>query len=280
MSDFSDIAVIVMAWRRPYYLRESLMSWANVQEIKQVRRFIIGLGRHPRKEENIQVIREIEQLMDRPVEILLDSERATMSPAMHRPMGEAANHAWSDPDVGWVILAEEDGPVSDDVLRYQRWARDRFENDKKVLLVCSHNIPWVESSDAPWMVEGYTLAPSDKVPHPPDEADEDQNNVRLKQGFDSRTWGTWRDRWTDTLEPTWDWECNSGGPTDSGIDWNIATRVMPRGGYVAVVPDAARSVNIGRNEGVYMIAEDKPEGWRSSQSFRPHRGEVEYRLVV
>jgi hypothetical protein len=272
VSDFSDMAVIVMAWRRPYYLRETLDSWANVQEIRDIRRFIIGLGPHPKKPENLAVIAEAQEKMGRPIEILEDSPQAIASPAMHRPMGEAANHAWSDPGVGWVILCEEDGPVSDDILRYQRWARDTFEDRKEVLLVCSHNIPWVD---------GYNFgpAPSDKVPHPPDEADEDQTIVRLKQGFDSRSWGTWRDRWARVLEPTWDWECNSGGPLDSGIDWNIATRVMPAGGYVNVVPDACRSVNIGRDEGVYMVAEDKPEGWRSSQSFRLFRGEVEYRLL-
>ena len=277
MSDFSDMAVIVMAWRRPYYLQESLASWANVQEIREVRRFIIGLGEHERKPDNLRVIAETERLMGRPIEILEDSARATASPAMHRPMGEAANHAWADQEVGWVILAEEDGPVSDDVLRYQSWARDTFEHNPKALLVCSHNIPWVEGADG--IVDGYSLAPSDKVPHPPDEGDEDQTIVRLKQGFDSRTWGTWRDRWEQILEPTWDWECDSGGPTSSGIDWNIATRVMPQGGYYAVVPDAARSVNIGRDEGVYMDASSKPVGWRSSLSFREHRGVVEYRLI-
>lgn len=272
MSDPSDIAVIVMAWRRPYYLAETLASWAGVQEIGQVRRFIIGLGEHERKAENLQVIAGAEQAMGGPIEILEDSPQATASPAMHRPMGEAANYAWGDPDVGWVVLCEEDGPVSDDILRYQLWARDTFADRADVLLVCSHNIPWVEGHmDGP--------APADKVPHPADEADEDQEIVRLKQGFDSRSWGTWRDRWEQVLEPTWDWECNSGGPWDSGIDWNIATRVMPQGGYLAVTPDACRSVNIGRLEGVYMRAEDKPEGWRSSQSFREHRGQVEYKLV-
>jgi hypothetical protein len=275
LSDYSDMAVIVMAWRRPYYLRESLRTWASVPEIKEIRRFIIGLGSHPRQPENIQVITEAEELMGRSIEIKLDSLQAHMSPAMHRPMGEAANFAWSDPGVGWVILAEEDGPVSDDVLRYQRWARDTFQDNPRALLVCSHNIPWVEGH-----MSGP--APADKVPQPPDEADEDQHIVRLKQGFDSRTWGTWRDRWEQVLEPTWDWECSSGiteDKHDSGIDWNIATRVMPRGDYYAVVPDAARSVNIGRDEGVYMDASQKPPGWRSSHSFRENRGEVEYRFV-
>src|SRR5580692_11020772 len=227
------MCVIVMAWRRPYYLRETLMSWAAADGIKDIRRFAIGLGPHPREGENRQVIAEAQEAMGRHIEIWPDSPQAQASPAMHRPMGEACNYAWTDPEVGWVILGEDDSPVSDDVLHYQNWARRTFEKDERVLLVCSHNLPWIESQAA--VVDGYSLAPSDKVPHPPDEADEDQSAVRLKQGFDSRAWGTWRDRWARILEPTWDYECNSGGPNDSGIDWNIATRVMPRGGYLAVV---------------------------------------------
>lgn len=272
MSDFSDMAVIVMAWRRPYYLRETLESYAKARGIQQVKRFIVGLGPHERIQQNIEVIEWAEQLMGREIEIKPDSERAIHSPAMHRPMGEAANFAWADPGVGWVILSEDDDPVSDDVLEYMSWARDKFEADEKVLLVCAHNFPGLADFVGP--------APGDKTPHALDEADEDQSIVRFKQGFDSHTWGTWRDRWEEVLEPTWDYECNSGGPTTSGIDWNIATRVMPRGGYVAVFPDAGRAVNIGRDEGVYMVAEDKPVGWRSSNSFREHREPpVEYRFV-
>lgn len=256
MSDFSDIAVIVMAWRRPYYLRETLASWAAADGIRDVRRFIIGLGHHERKGENLEVIREAEQLMGRPVEVLEDSAEATFSPAMHRPMGEAANHAWSDPDVGWVILSEEDNCVSNDVFRYMAFCRDTFRDRSDVLLVCAHDIPWVEGWFGP--APGEHRESLDPVNPSPEI-------VRLKLGFDSHAWGTWRDRWVGTLEPTWDWDCNSGTPTTSGIDWNIATRVMPNGGFLAACPDASRSRNIGRDEGVYM----QPQNWSENPAFKP-----------
>jgi hypothetical protein len=259
------MAVIVMAWRRPYYLRETLESWAAVPEIKTVRRFIIGLGPHEREPENRQVIREAEELMQRPIEILVDSERAQASPAMHRPMGEAANFAWADPKVGWTILCEEDDPVSDDVLRYMRWCRDEFENRRDVLLVCAHSLPHVEGWKGPAPAERDTVR----------ETDKDPAIVRLKQGFDSHVWGTWRNRWREVLEPTWDWECNSGTPTTSGIDWNIATRVMPQGRFYAAAPDASRSSNIGKDEGVYM----NPGDWRPEPAFSPVYGEVAYRFA-
>jgi hypothetical protein len=269
MSDFSDMVVIVFAWRRPYYLEAVLNSWSDVQEIKELGRFIIGLGEHPRKPENYKVIAQAELKFGREIEVLPDSPRAQASPAMHRPMGEAANHAWSDPKTGWVILSEEDNLVSDDVLRYMRFCRDTFESNEKVLLACAHAMP-----DAP----GWTgPAPAER-----DSAvvslEEDQSAVRLKQGFDSHAWGTWRDRWTGILEPTWDWECNSGGTTSgSGIDWNIACRVMPQGGLYAACPDASRSHNIGQHEGVYMIPGDYPR--YKNPSYREFRGEVEYRFT-
>jgi hypothetical protein len=271
VSDFKDMCVIVMAWRRPYYLKQTLASWAAADGIKDIRSFIVGLGEHPRKGENLAVIAEAEQAMGRPIWILEDSDRAKASPAMHRPMAEACNAAWGShvegvPDAGWVILSEEDNTVADDVLHYNSWCRDTFQDRKDVLLVCSHDIPWVEGWFGP--------APAEREPL---RADGDPNPeiVRLKLGFDSHAWGTWRDRWEQILEPTWDYECNSGGPDNSGCDWNIATRVMPNGGYLAACPDASRSCNIGRDEGVYM----RPENWYVNEAFKPVYGQQKYRLV-
>jgi hypothetical protein len=166
-----------------------------------------------------------------------------------------------------VILSEEDNCVSDDVLRYMTWCRDEFRKRIDVLLVCAHDIPWVEGWSGP--------APGEHR-DPLSAGNENPEIVRLKQGFDSHAWGTWRDRWTGVLEPTWDWECNSGGPTSSGIDWNIATRVMPRDNYLAAAPDASRSRNIGRDEGVYM----HPSNWHENPAFSAKYGpDVAYRLV-
>jgi hypothetical protein len=270
VSDFSDVAVIVMAWRRPYYLKETLASWAAADGIQEIRSFIVGLGDHPRKDENLQVIAEAEQAMGRPIWILPDSDRAKASPAMHRPMGEACNAAWRDrapgaPDTGWVILSEEDNTVSDDILHYMRWCRDTFEDRSDVLLVCAHDLPWVEGWTGP--------APAER--EPVREGTPDPAVVRLKQGFDSHAWGTWRDRWEHVLEPTWDYECNSGTESTSGCDWNIATRVMPNGGYLAATPDASRSCNIGKDEGVYM----RPENWHVNEAFQERYGRVAYRLA-
>jgi hypothetical protein len=270
VSDYSDMTVIVMAWRRPYYLRETLASWAAADGIEEIRSFVIGLGEHPRKDENLQVIAEAEQAMGLPIWIVEDSERAKTSPAMHRPMGEACNTVWADkaegvPDAGWVILSEEDNIVSDDVLRYMRWARDTFKDRPEVLLVCAHDLSFLPGWD-----------PGGRAEHKPLEGTPDPATIRLKQGFDSHAWGTWRDRWEQVLGPTWDYECDSGGPSDSGCDWNIATRVMPRGGYVAVAPDASRSRNIGRDEGVYM----QPENWSMNPYFSERYGlDVSYKLV-
>ena len=89
-------------------------------------------------------------------------------------------------------------------------------------------------------------------------------------------WGTWRDRWEQVIRPRWDLECDSGGPADSGWDWNIATRIIPQGGYVCAVPDASRSQNIGRYGGWAADPADFPN--TQAASFRAERAEVTYRL--
>lgn len=259
MSSFSDFTVVVFAWRRPYYLREVLSSWKHVPEVRELGRFIVALGESDRRDEQMATIAEAAAGMNRPIEVLPDSPAAAAAPGMHRAMGEAAHYAWTDPETGFVALFEEDTFVSDDVLAYMQWAR-RFESDPRVLAVCAHN-----QSGTAWDI------PS------PDEAEADQETVRLKQYFCSWGWGTWRDRWAGVLEPSWDWDCTSGDGTGmpSGCDWNIYSRVMP-GRFVSAVPDASRTQNIGRDEGVYAV----PDMFylTQAQSFRERRGRVIYKM--
>jgi len=65
---------------------------------------------------------------------------------------------------------------------------------------------------------------------------------------------------------------------DSGYDWNIHSRVLPRHKMTCVVPDASRSQNIGQFEGWASRPEHFPV--MQAASFRSERGLVEYRLVT
>jgi hypothetical protein len=77
------------------------------------------------------------------------------------------------------------------------------------------------------------------------------------------------------LEPQWDYDADSGPQWDQhGYDWQLQ-RITERCGDV-LVPDAARSQNIGRDGGVYA----HPEEFERTQakSFREVRGPVAYRI--
>lgn len=262
MSDLRDTAVLVTAWRRPYYLERTLESWARVDRIREVGKFVVALGRSDREAEQLAVIDRARERMGRQIIVRYDSPAATASPGMHRALGEAASAVFSDnPGVQFLVFGEEDIVASADALRYLDWASRRFADDHKVLLACAHNC-----GGQGWDELGIS------------DEDADPRQVRLRPYFQPWIWGTWRDRWKWVLEPQWDWECNSGGPNDSGYDWNICARIVPRGNYLAVVPDASRSQNIGEQEGVYAIPANFPG--TLSASFKEDHGPVEYLLVT
>lgn len=263
-ADLSRTAVVVTAYRRPYYFEPVLKAWAAADGIGDVSRFVIALD--PSTDRAARQRALIERMQIRfacPVEVVPQSEAAQKGPSAHRAIGEAANYCFTDPDLDFLVFGEEDILPSSDVLAYMAWARDRFAEDEQVLCVLAHN------------KGGQGWDPAEPI----QDADADQETARLLPYFNPWCWGTWRDRWEKVLEPQWDWDATSGDtPTTHGYDWNVQLRIIPGGNYVCVVPDASRSQNIGKFEGGYS----HPElfGNTQSQSFRLRRGHVEYRLVT
>jgi hypothetical protein len=259
MTVLGRMSVVVTAWRRPYYLERTLDAWSKVRGVHDVRRFAVALGHDPvTRAEQFEVISQARRRMNRGIEVWEDSPLAVASPGMHRALGEAGQRAFEDPGTGFTVFGEEDILPADDVLEYMSWAEREFRSER-VLLACAHNCGgqgWDE------------LGIADK--------DADPEVVRLRPYFNPWIWGTWDDRWP-VLEADWDWSCNSGGPNDSGYDWQIAARLIPQNGYHCLVPDASRSQNIGRDEGVYAIPDRFGE--TQSASYRESFGPVAYRLV-
>jgi hypothetical protein len=261
-----DLAVIVTSYSRPWYSQPVLESWSRARGIAGVHSFTLALGWHDKQAftgqlRNLSAFREATGLGER-ARWLPDSSEAARSNGMHRVIAEAAQHVLEDPAVRFLVFGEEDITVSTDVLEYVTWAREVFAQDERVLCVCAHS-PGGQGWDP-------------KVPI--EDADADQETVRLLPYFNSWVWGTWRERWERVLEPSWDWDCNSGGALDSGYDHNLHRRVIPQGNYLCAVPDASRSQNIGRDGG---WAANPADFWLTqAPSFRADRGAVAYRLVT
>ena len=258
----SDTALLISAWRTPRYLRRTLASWAKVHGAADLRSVTIALGRSEREDDQREVIAAMEPV-GCGVTIRPDSPAATASPGMHRALGEAIGAAFdADPGLEFLVCGEEDIVVGDDVLALLDWER-QLRIDHPRILVC-------EAHSA--LGQGW---------HPvgaKDDPDADPAVVRLVSTFHPWVFATWRDRWKEVIEPEWDWECNSGPRADQhGYDWQL-NRIIQRDGYVAAAPDASRSQNIGRYEGVY--ANPANFGLTQSLNFREHREAIEYRLEV
>jgi hypothetical protein len=260
--DYQDMAVMTTAWRRPYYFRDTLESWAGNDGIRDLRRFAISTGPTDRYAQQLEVIGDLRPRFYCGLDILPQTQQAFRENGPHRAIAEAADQIFTgDPRVQFLVFGEEDVLVSSDTLAYMRWAATKFAGDPRVLAVLAHNRHG----------QGWDLQT------PARDHDADQETVRLIRYFNPWCFGVWRDRWETILSPEWDRTCDSGGPMNSGYDWNVQQRILPGHKMVCVVPDASRSQNIGEREGWAST----PDGIRQahSYSFRAGRENCDYRLV-
>lgn len=153
----------------------------------------------------------------------------------------------------FVVLAEDDVLVSDDILEYFTWAADEFRNDT-VLAVCAASFR-------------ETTTP-------------EQEHLALRHdSLCPLIWGTWRNRWTHLLRDTWDFDYSSGTPEQpqSGWDWNINLRIIPDADVHIISPLASRSTHIGEHLGVHTTAETFPSS--VAATFNRHRPPGTFRTI-
>lgn len=147
----------------------------------------------------------------------------------------------------FVICAEEDIEVSDDVLEYFAWARDRYRRDGNVLAVCAHSV----ASQA-------TAADVVRVPW-----------------FTPLVWGTWHDRWAQLMVPAW-------RPPDGlpqGWDYCIRKLVEARG-MSCIYPALSRAQHFGRTStttaGSPVTGANYFHDRSQSRTFSPHYDSQDY----
>lgn len=255
--NLSRTAIMMTGWRRPQYLRRTLASWARVDGVHDVAAFTICLDPSDRTTAMLQVVHEAQDA-GMPVTAHVNPVHLGVS---INPVESGTAILKEYEDVDYLVLAEEDLVVADDVLRYLTWADETFRGNPEVLIACAH------SPDNP-------------------TADADPAAVVLQRRFRCWIWGTWRDRWFGTLEPTWDRAYYTGNQEtgqQAGFDWHLDLRVI-RGKdphtkgrqYLCALPLASRSQNIGRFEGVHADPTAFPA--TLNPSFRETFGEVEYKV--
>jgi hypothetical protein len=115
----------------------------------------------------------------------------------------------------FVILAEEDTPVSSDVLEYFAWARQEYQYNARIMAVCAHQIGEPLGGDG---------------------------DVMRSAHFSPVVWGTWAERWIGFFRDRW------GSPNG----WDSRVNQMLRGeDSQVVIPARSRSQHIGEHGGAH-----------------------------
>ncbi|WNN94985.1 glycosyltransferase [Microbacterium phage Magritte] len=232
-------ALFFTAYDRVDYLRQTLQSWESVRGIQDWH-VVFRIEPSPHQQD---------------VEVLFRLFAETMMlPSYEIIVNETKLGVLEHPYVGFqelfqrfdfVVRAEDDLLVSDDILEYFSWAAETYENDDTIATI-----------------NGFSkLAGTDY-------------GIFRQQRFNPWIWGTWKRVWDRLLEPTWDHDYSSfnGVPgVESGWDWNIDTRLLTRFGYSAIYPENSRVQNIGL-WGVHGT----PENLLVASSFKPVYGRQDY----
>lgn len=237
-----EIRIVMTVSDRPEYLAATLGYWAAVRDVRNyLMTFYVEPS--PEYERNMTIIRKYKYDTNAWISVVSNKVRhgVQLNP------WTAYRSAFLD-SADFVILCEEDTPVSSDILEYFEWAAAKFKEDEDVLGVCARSDPSVEHLS--------------------------ETGCVLASDFSPVVWGMWERSWHGTFQGTWDKDYSTGSGDNRGYDHNIRLRVM--GDRKFVFPLASRSTHIGRS-GAHM----HPSIFESSiaLSFKSDREPDSFELV-
>ena len=233
-------ALFFTAYDRPEYLKTTLESWRNVRGFYDWPVYAM-IEPSPRSQECADIFLELEH----------PNLQLSTNPRVYGVL----HHPWVGfkrlfDRYNFVVRAEDDLIVSEDILEYFDWAQKHYRGSEDVAAVI-----------------GFT-----REDGPDDE-------VHKLPKFDPWIWGTWRNRWKGFMEETWDhdYSTNNGQPgVQAGWDWNLDTRLYPALGLKSIFPASSRVQNIGAY-GTHAMPQDFAGSL--SPSFRLDRAPVAYEEV-
>lgn len=229
--------LFITAANRPNYFRETMNSWRKVRGFYDWK-VVIRLEPTPQVSEHQNVVTELQH---ENIQIVVNPQ---VYGVLHHPwVGFNELFMFSD----FVVRAEDDLLVSDDILEYFDWASEEYLNDKDIAAVIG-------------------FSPDDVVDGP--------EVVNRRPDFSPWVWGTWHDRWVDYMRDTWDHDYSTynGSPgNQAGWDWNLDTRILPGLKKQCIMPSVSRVQNIG----VFGV-HGTPENFVQASSFTPHIDPVSY----
>lgn len=221
--------VVFTAFHRVNYLREAVSSWNQAANILD---WPMSYLLEPTSVAIEQaMLKEFSRLECAELNGVINDHRMGVLRNPHAAMisGFAAGN-------DFVILAEDDIIVADDVLEYFDWAMNEYKEDKSVLGILAFSRVTLDSSK------------------------KDASLVSRTKVFCPLVWGTWRDRWESLVEPNWDLDYSSGLSDGScaGWDWNMM-RVAVNEDKDFIYPQLSRSDHIGKFGGTHTLEAAFPD---------------------
>lgn len=204
-------ALFITAANRPLYFRETMNSWRKVRGFKDW---------------NVIVRLEPSDFIPDHRAICAELEHPKLQVIVNPQVYGVLHHPWEgfnalfNAYMDFVVRAEDDLPVADDILEYFDWASETYYKDEEIAAVVGF------SSNSEVDVEG----------------------VQRSDNFSPWVWGTWHDRWEDYISGTWDHDYSTYNGTpgnQSGWDWNLNTRILPSLNKKCISPIMSRVQNIG-----------------------------------
>jgi hypothetical protein len=229
--------VFTVSGERPGYLAETLAAWRRARGVAGLATtFLVEPGTR------VPECREVITAAFPAATVVVHPERlgvlANPHAALERGFADGAQFA---------VLAEEDIVVADDVIEFFGHAARAHRDDPSVLAVCA-----------------FSRLPA---PQPTD--------VVATGRFSPWVWGTWADRWHDTLGPGWFTAAKGPSPgVEEGFDYGIE-RTLAATGRRVLMPLASRADNIGQYGGVHALPEEFAE--TRAATFVPHRPTARFR---
>lgn len=231
-------SLFLTAATRPHYFQETMESWRKVRGFYDWN-VVIRLEPTEHVAEHQRIIYE---LGHEKLQVIVNPK---VYGVLHHPwVGFNELFLFSD----FVVRAEDDLVVSEDILEYFEWASEEYKGDPEIATVNAFS-RYSEATDT--------------------------SSVSKSSDFNPWLWGTWHDRWDEYIRDTWDHEYstyNISPGNESGWDWNLNTRILPSLGKKIVVPDVSRVQNIG----VYGV-HGNPDNFEQAVSYQSVIPPVEYR---
>ena len=230
-------AIVMTAFNREDYLKKTLKSWTKVTGMEDYD-FYIKLEPSNREPRIVSMIEQFQINQNLDVEIIRNQKQLGVLVNPWDGLNKMFEMGYD-----FVILAEDDIEVSDDILHYFSDLSKRHMDDPEIMVICASSFHlWKEGDSSSY--------------------------YERRQAFSPLIWGTWKDRWNNYLRDSWDKDYSTGEDgVGGGWDWNIYLRVLPKHNMKSIFPQVSRSRHIGKN-GVHMLEKNYHES--VAVSFNEH----------